>query len=98
LHRARSRFASACTRAPPSSHRKATIRYAIENEATRLLVKSDSRTVVHQINGKWRCTKPHLADYLKQVHEATEGMDFQIELIPRKENKMADKLTWLERE
>jgi ribonuclease H / adenosylcobalamin/alpha-ribazole phosphatase len=75
-----------------------TIRYAIENEATRLLVKSDSRTVVHQINGKWRCTKPHLADYLKQVHEATEGMDFQIELIPRKENKMADKLTWLERE
>jgi Reverse transcriptase-like len=54
--------------------------------------------VVHQINGKWRCTKPHLADYLKQVHEATEGMDFQIELIPRKENKMADKLTWLERE
>ena len=74
------------------------IQYAIANGATRLLIKSDSRTAVHQINGEWRCKAPHLAGYREQVHKATEGMEFQIELIPREENKRADELTWLERE
>ena len=74
------------------------IQYAIANGATRLLIKSDSRTAVHQINRKWRCNAPHLAEYREQVHKATEGMEFQIELIPREENKEADELTWLHRE
>ncbi len=37
----------------------------------------------------------HLADLLEEIHRATEGaLDFQIEWIPRAENKEADKLTW----
>jgi Reverse transcriptase-like len=50
---------------------------------------------VNQINGGFRVTKPHLAELLEQVRRATEGaLDFQIEWIPRKENKAADALTW----
>ena len=74
------------------------IQYAIENRATRLLIKSDSRTAVHQINREWRCKAPALAEYREQVYKATEGMEFQIELIPREENKEADALTWLPRQ
>jgi ribonuclease HI len=71
------------------------IRYAIENGASHLLIKSDSRIVVNQINGGFRVTKPHLAELLEQVRRATEdALDFQIEWIPRKENKAADALTW----
>ena len=73
----------------------AAIRYAIENGASHLLVKSDSRVVVNQIKGGFRVTKPHLAELLEQVRRATEGaLDFQIEWIPRKENRAADALTW----
>jgi ribonuclease HI len=71
------------------------IGYAVENGASHLLVKSDSRVVVNQINGGFRVTKPHLAKLLEQVRGTTEGaLDFQIEWIPRKENKAADALTW----
>jgi ribonuclease HI len=71
------------------------IRYAVEAGATQLLVKSDSRVVVNQINGGFRVTKPHLAEPLEQVRRATEDtLEFQIEWIPRKENKAADALTW----
>jgi ribonuclease HI len=73
----------------------AAIRYAVEKGAARLLVRSDSRVVVNQIKGKFRVTKPHLARYLEQVRTATNGtLSFEIEWIPRKENKAADKLTW----
>jgi ribonuclease HI len=70
------------------------VHYAIENGATHLLVRSDSRLVVHQINGQFRVTKRHLADYLEEIHRAVEGvLNFQIEWIPREENKVADELT-----
>ena len=74
----------------------AAIRFAVECGATSLLVKSDSQLVVGQASGRFRVTKPHLADYLEKIRRATtEGaLDFQIEWIPRAENKAADKLTW----
>ena len=73
----------------------AAIRYAVGAGATSLLVKSDSALVVGQVNGSSRVTKRHLADLLEEIHRATEGaLDFQIEWIPRAENKAADKLTW----
>jgi ribonuclease HI len=70
------------------------IRYAAERGATRLLVRSDSRLVVEQINGRFRVNKPHLADHLEAIRRAAEGLSFQIEWIPRAENRVADKLTW----
>ena len=73
----------------------AAIRYAVQAGATSLLVKSDSALVVGQINGQFRVRKPHLADLLEEIHRVTEGaLDFQLEWIPRAENKEADKLTW----
>jgi ribonuclease HI len=59
------------------------------------LLFCSSCVVVNQINGGFRVTKPHLAELLEQVRGATEGaLEFQIEWIPRKENKAADALTW----
>ena len=69
----------------------AAIRYAVQAGATSLLVKSDSALVVGQVNGRFRVRKPHLADRLEEIHRATEGaLDFQLEWIPRAENKEAD--------
>ena len=70
------------------------IRFAVERRATSLRVRSDSRLVVKQINGEYRVTKPHLAALLADVREAAEGLDFEIEWVPRKENAAADELTW----
>jgi ribonuclease HI len=70
------------------------IRFAVENGATHLLVRSDSQLIVNQINGRFRVTKRHLADRLEEIRRATEGvLAFQIEWIPREENKVADELT-----
>jgi ribonuclease HI len=71
------------------------VRFAVENGATHLLVRSDSQLIVNQINGRFRVTKRHLANYLEEIRRATEGaLNFQIEWIPREENKAADELTW----
>jgi ribonuclease HI len=72
----------------------AAVRFAVEAKAESLRVRTDSRLVVNQINGKFRVTKPHLAALLKDVHEAAKPLDFQIEWIPRDENTAADGLTW----
>lgn len=74
--------------------------WAVENEADRLEVKSDSLLIVNQINGKWKVTKngKNLGDYLDEAKEAREGLlSFKISWIPREENVVADSLSWRER-
>lgn len=69
--------------------------WAVEHGATDLLVKSDSQLIVKQINGQYRVTRQHLADYLHEVRQTAEDLlHFKIEWIPREENKVADRLTW----
>jgi ribonuclease HI len=72
----------------------AAVGYAVESGAASLLVRSDSRVVVNQINGGFRVNKPHLAARLEEVRGAARGLDFRIEHVPRGENREADALTW----
>lgn len=70
------------------------VRFAVEAGARSLHIRTDSRLIVNQINGKFRVTKPHLAALLREVLEAAKPLDFQIEWVSRDENAEADALTW----
>ncbi len=60
-------------------------------------VQSDSQLVVHQVNGDWQCTAPHLAERLGHVQRllyqlARRGCDVFVAWIPREESPRADEL------
>jgi ribonuclease HI len=56
-----------------------------------LLIKGDSKLVVHQVSGMWRCHKPHL----DEVRERAWSVLAQVVTcwIPREENEEADLLS-----
>lgn len=66
---------------------------AEELGATELLVRCDSKLVVNQYNGTWAIHENRLGGYADEARRAAAGLDFEIEWVPRTENKHADKLT-----
>lgn len=68
--------------------------WAIEHGGTDLLITSDSQLVVRQINGQYRVSKPHLAEYLQEIRSAIQDLSgFKIEWVPREQNSVADELS-----
>ncbi len=59
-----------------------------------LVVYSDSKLLVNQMNGSYRITKPHLKALHEKIKKTLDSMmiDFEINYIPREENSMADSL------
>ncbi len=59
-----------------------------------LTVYSDSELLVHQVNGRYRVKKPHLAELHGRVRAALAGgrFQFQIRHVPREQNGEADGL------
>jgi ribonuclease HI len=58
-----------------------------------LQIHSDSRLIVNQTNGLWRCKDPNLEKLRDRVWQA--GTDFHrvsLRWVPREENKRADQL------
>ena len=51
----------------------------------------DRRSVVEQVNGRWKI-KPALEPLRERVTEAASGVDFRLSWIPREMNAAADKL------
>ena len=61
--------------------------------ATELLVHSDSKLIVNQINGDWQIHENHLKDYYDEVKSEVAKLDkFEIKWVPRSQNQMADGL------
>lgn len=63
-----------------------------------LTIKGDSKLVIYQVSGQWRCNKEHLnklrqrcRDLISQIVIA--GDDLVIKWIPREENEQADFLS-----
>jgi ribonuclease HI len=61
--------------------------------AASLLVRSDSKLIVNQYLGIWAVHENRLGEYAEEAHRAAEGLDFDIEWVPRGENEHADRLT-----
>ncbi len=59
----------------------------------KLRVEGDSLLIVRQVNGIYKANEPNLKKLLAAVKDATKHLDsFQIDYIPRAENKRADQL------
>ena len=72
---------------------------AEEFGATELVVKSDSKLIVNQMNGGWAIHKNHLKEYADEAKAVIGRMRhgslkrFRLEWVPREQNAEADRLS-----
>lgn len=59
----------------------------------RLKVYGDSKLVVCQVSRQWKINLPHLRAMAQEAWRLMEGMDVELEWIPRERNKQADALS-----
>lgn len=69
------------------------IRLAKDQGATRLVVQTDSKLLVHQIQGKWEAKDPKLRRLLEEVRREAEGLPLEMRWVPRQKNRRADALS-----
>lgn len=60
----------------------------------KIVFNCDSELVVHQLNGKYKVKKTHIAEYISQIRELEVKISLPIfyQAIPREQNKEADML------
>jgi ribonuclease HI len=73
------------------------LRAAISLKATKVLVRSDSKLVVNQIQGEWKVKQPHLQILHQEAHGIASklrkaGGGLVVKWVPRERNTSADKL------
>ena len=69
------------------------LKWASQRGDTPLLVRSDSKLVVQQMNGRWRVKDRRLQVLRAEARELAESLPyFEISWIPREKNKRADLL------
>ena len=61
-------------------------------------IHGDSQLVIYQVDGTWRCNKPHLEQFRDECrrnikHLTTCGMKVGLKWVPRGENELADELS-----
>ncbi|XP_027083501.2 uncharacterized protein [Coffea arabica] len=72
------------------------LRIAHQMGITAIRVRSDSQLVVHQVRGEYETKEDVMKKYLAKVQEAIALFDaFEIERVPRSQNKRADALSKL---
>ncbi|XP_071917217.1 uncharacterized protein [Coffea arabica] len=72
------------------------LRIAHQMGVTAIRVRSDSQLVVYQVRGEYEAKEEVMKKYLAKVQEATALFDtFEIERVPRSQNKRADALSKL---
>ena len=72
------------------------LRIAHQMGITAIRVRSDSQLVVYQVRGEYEAKEEVMKKYLAKVQEAIKLFDlFEIERVPRSQNKRADALSKL---
>lgn len=62
----------------------------------KLTVYGDSDMVIRQARCEWKCKKPHLQEYLRQLKMIVSALDvgaIEFAWVPREENQDADELS-----
>lgn len=68
--------------------------YARNQDFKVLEIFGDSKLVVNQINGMWKCTKPHLQVWIDECQELLKAFDYwTIAWVQREDNRRADELS-----
>lgn len=71
----------------------AGLRLAADHGARRVTVRTDSRLLVEQMNGRFKVKNPTLQRLHQEVRELARGFDrVEYEHVPREENAAADAL------
>jgi ribonuclease HI len=66
---------------------------ASEKGCTEVEARGDSQLIVRQVTGEWQTKEPHLRKLRDRAQEVTyEFETFEIQHIPREENREADTL------
>lgn len=71
----------------------AAIYKALDLGAKRLLVYSDSKVIVNQINGEWLVHANNLKYFYDEIKDNIRNIHFEIHWIPRQQNVIADLLS-----
>lgn len=70
------------------------LEYMLENGFTEVEIFGDSKLVISQVNGEWKCKSEHLREYLKMVHNLLNQFGtWEASWVPRNENSLADSLS-----
>lgn len=70
------------------------LRYCLANYKEReIIVIGDSALCIKQINGEFRCKKPHLQELLNMVKDLKAKLNVSFKWVPRDLNKVADGLS-----
>lgn len=71
------------------------LQYLLDNEITnKVEIFGDSKLVISQINGDWKCKQTHLQLMLKDVKALLDRFDYwEASWVPRNENSLADGLS-----
>ncbi|MBI5051466.1 ribonuclease HI family protein [Candidatus Micrarchaeota archaeon] len=65
----------------------------VKGEKEEILVRSDSKLLIEQINGRYKVKMPHLKKLKAKVEQLIEGKKIRFEHIPREQNEQADYLS-----
>ena len=66
---------------------------ASKQGCTEVKARGDSQLIVRQVTGDWQTKEPHLREIRDRVREVAEEFEqFEIQHIPREENREADAL------
>jgi ribonuclease HI len=67
---------------------------ALELDVEVMTIRGDSKLVVDQVNGKWRCNAPHLKPLMTEAKAKMKKFNkVKLEHIPRAQNTWADFLS-----
>lgn len=71
------------------------LQYIIQEKLTKEVeIFGDSKLVINQINGEWKCKSDHLKHWLVTIHELLDHFTiWNANWIPRNENSLADGLS-----
>ena len=68
------------------------LKWMKQAKAKRARIFLDSELVYKQLAGTYRVKSPHIALLLKRIRMLESGIDIKITLVPRAENKIANRL------
>jgi ribonuclease HI len=69
------------------------LEWALSQGHLRVIIRTDSQLVVKQVNGEYRCNKPHLQELRDRARTLLSAVQGRIQWVPRESNEEADKLS-----
>ena len=59
----------------------------------RVLIRGDSQLVIRQLRGEYKVRSPRVRPLYERAKELLEGLDYELQWVPRSLNEEADKLS-----